>query len=114
MSLIIALTVFVLSLIGMALILFRKIHLLLELPEAVPVQFHWKEFLTRIKNSSPFLKDFSFEMFLQKILSRVRVLTLKTDSKTSNWLQRLRARSQKKKFEEDDSYWQEIKKSTKE
>lgn len=105
--------VFVLSLTGIGIILFRKIPLLLQLPETANSPFGWKELLVRIKNSSP-LKDFSFEMFLQKILSKVRVLTLKTDSKTSNWLQRLRARSQQKKFEEDDNYWQEIKKSTKE
>ncbi len=113
MLVIIASIVFVLSLTGIGIILLRKIPLLLQLPETAAAPFNWKEFLLRIKNSSP-LKDFSFEMFLQKILSRIRVLTLKTDSKTSNWLQRLRARSQQKKFEENDKYWEDIKKSTKE
>jgi len=110
----IALIIFVFSLIGLAVILFQKVPLLLELPETAAVPFDWKEFFTKIKNSSPFFKNFSSEIFLQKILSKVRILTLKTDSQTSSWLQKLRVRSQKKKFEEDDNYWQEIKKSTKE
>jgi hypothetical protein len=36
---------------------------------------------------------------------------LKTDSKTFHWLQRLRKRSQQKKLEENEKYWQELKKS---
>ena len=101
------------SLVGMGIIVFRKIPLLLELPEAALPQFNWQEPLIKIKNFLPF-RDFSFEIFLQKILSKIRILTLKTDSKTSNWLQRLRKRAQKKKFDENDNYWEEIRKSTKE
>jgi len=110
---IIAIIILVSSLSVMGIIIYRKIPLLLELPKTVSVQFNWKERLTKIKDVPP-LKDLSFEIFLQKILSRVRILTLKTDSKTSSWLQRLRERSQKNKIKEKDNYWEKIKKSTKE
>ena len=106
------LIILICSLAVIGVILFRKIPLLLELSETVPFYFSWRAFLPKIKNSLPF-KEFSAEIFLQKILSKIRILTLKTDSKTSSWLQKLRARSQKKKFEEDDNYWKDIKKSTK-
>lgn len=108
----ISLIILVGSIIGIGIIIYQKIPLLLELPETVPFHFSWRTLLPKIKNFFPF-KEFSAEIFLQKVLSKVRILTLKTDSKTSSWLQKLRARSQKKKFEEDDNYWRDIKKSTK-
>jgi len=105
--------ILLISLAGMGVIISRKMPLLLELPETLPSYFNWKDFFKKIRNSIPF-KGFSSEVLLQKILSKIRILTLKTDSKTSNWLQRLRKRAQKKKFDEEDNYWEEIRKSTKE
>lgn len=101
------------SLVGLGAIIFRKIPLLLELPESAPFHFNWRNIFLKIRNTAP-LKGFSGEIFLQKILSKFRVLTLKTENKTSNWLQKLRERAQKKKFIEKDNYWEEIRKSTKE
>jgi len=109
----IATIIFFTSLVALAMIVFRKIPVLLELPETAPSQFNWKELLIKIKNLLPF-KGFSFEVFLQKILSKIRILSLKTDSKTSSWLQKLREKKQRKKFGEDDNYWKKVKKSTKE
>ena len=110
---IIALIIFILSLAGIGIILYGKISLLLELPETSPPQFDLKNILLKIKTTTP-LKGFSGDIILQRILSKIRILTLKTDSQTFNWLQKLRQRAQKKKFGENDHYWQEIKKSTKE
>ena len=109
----IATIILVFSFIGMGVILFRKIPVLVELPvlpqkKACPIILKFKE---KIKTLNPF-KNFSFEIFLQKILSKIRILTLKTDNKTSNWLQKLRERARKKKLE-NDNYWEELKKSTK-
>jgi hypothetical protein len=112
MTELIAFIVLIFSLIGLATILFRKIPLLLEFPETSS-SLSWKAILARAKNLSSLNKG-SFETFLQKILSKVRVVTLKTDNKTSSWLQRLRERSAKKRFEEEDNYWEKIRKSTKE
>lgn len=109
---IISLSLFGLSLIGMGVIIFRKMPALLELPEeTLPSETVFKTLFSKIKNLNVF-KEFSFELFLQKILSKIRVLTLKTDSKTSNWLQRLREKALRKKNSENDNYWQEIKGST--
>ncbi|MDI6591875.1 MAG: hypothetical protein QME61_03000 [Patescibacteria group bacterium] len=100
------------SFIGMGIILYRKIPVLAKLPE---VSFKREENLflrikNKIKEIIP-LKSFSYEILLQKILSKIRILSLKTDNKIANWLQKLREKSQKKKFEENDNYWQKIKKS---
>ena len=109
----VTLIILICSLVGMGVMVFRKMPLLLESSAVAPFQFNWKELLIKIKNFLPF-RDFSFEIFLQKILSKIRILTLKTDSQTSSWLQKLREKARKKKFGENDKYWEEIKKSTKE
>ena len=108
----IALIILMSSLIGMGTILFKKIPLLLELPETLPSQFSWRAIFSKAKKIIP-PKGFSSEVFLQKILSKIRILTLKTDNKTFSLLQRLREKSQKKKFGENDNYWQEIRKKMK-
>lgn len=113
---IICLIILIASLVALLIMMVLKIPALVELPETEAPPFDWKETLsqarTQIKKTPP-LKQISFGLLLQKILSRFRVLILKTDNKTSNWLQHLRENSQDKKFGEDDHYWQEIKKSTK-
>jgi hypothetical protein len=108
----VALIILIASLAGMGVIIYRKMPAFLELPQAVPVRIDWKSRLVKVKDSSPF-KNFSFEIFLQKILSKIRILTLKTDSKTSSWLQELRAKANKKKFEENGDYWRKVRSSTK-
>jgi len=109
---IVSLIIFAVSFTALAVIVFRKIPSLVQLPETVPSQIDWQGFFSRVKTPKIF-KDFSFEILLQRILSKVRILTLKTDNKTSGWLQRLREKSQKKKFAEDDDYWEKVRKSTK-
>ena len=112
----ICLIILVLSFLGLAIIMVLKIPALVELPERGPVSLNCKKIISdaqgQIRKSPP-LKGISFDLLLQKILSRTRVLILKTDNRTSSWLQQLRAQSQKRKFGENDNYWQEIKKSTK-
>ncbi|PIV64895.1 MAG: hypothetical protein COS09_02445 [Candidatus Nealsonbacteria bacterium CG01_land_8_20_14_3_00_12] len=113
---IIALIIFFGSLIGIGVIVFRKIPVLVELPEILPQKEERKLFLKlkeKIKILNP-LKSFSYEIFLQQILSKIRILSLKSENKIGGWLQKLRERTQKKKIEENDNYWEEIKKSTKE
>ncbi len=102
------------SLLGMGAIILRKIPALVELPEVIKKpsrQPFWPELKRKIKNT-PGLKSFSYEIFLQKLLSRIRILSLKSENKTGSWLQRLREKSKKNKFQENDNYWEEIKKST--
>ena len=102
------------SFLGMAAIISRKIPVLAELPE-VPARAIRKDTLSKLKEKikvlNPF-KSFSYEIFLQKLLSKIRILSLKTDNKTFNWLQKLREKSKRKKIKENDNYWEELKKST--
>lgn len=115
MAELIAIIILVLSLSGMGLLLYRKIPSLLELPEnstKVNLKVTSLGLGGKAVGVTPLKKVYS-DIFLQKILSKVRVLSLKTDHKTSNWLQGIRKRSQKDKFREDDSYWKDIKNSTK-
>ena len=113
MTELIAIIILVFSLLGMGVIILRKIPILVTLPEVVPKKK--KESLIsrlkkEIKKINPF-RNFSYEIFLQKILSKIRILSLKAENRTFNWLQKLREKSKKEK--ENDDYWQKLKKSTK-
>jgi len=105
----IAQIVLISSLGGITIILLRKIPVLSELPEEnIGVGETLVSKLTvRIRGVS-ILKSTSFESFLQKILSKIKILTLKIESKTSFWLEELRTRAQKKKIYENDNYWKEL------
>jgi hypothetical protein len=50
---------------------------------------------------------------LQKTLSKIRVLTLKLESKTASWLQKIRVKSQTDKAKAKDNYWTEVKNEVK-
>ena len=102
------------SLLGMGAIIVRKIPVLVGLPEVIKKpsgEPFWLKLNRKIKNI-PGFKSFSYEIFLQKLLSKIRILSLKTDNKTFNWLQKLREKSKRKKIKENDNYWEELKKST--
>lgn len=101
------------SSVGLGGIIIRKIPTLVALPEKeIKEQEKIGKIKRKIGKLNPF-KDFSYEKFLHKALTKIRILSLKTDNKTANWLQKLRENSQRKKIMEDDDYWDEIKKATK-
>ncbi|MFH1643354.1 MAG: hypothetical protein ABH967_01820 [Patescibacteria group bacterium] len=112
-TILIATTTLFFSLFGLGLMCSRKISALVEMPSKKGRRKNNNLFLIFRKKISEndFLKNFSYEFFLQKILSKIRILTLKTDSKTSHLLQILRQKSKIKKDLENDNYWEEIKKS---
>ena len=95
---------------GMAGLIYRKIPVLIELPQSAekPIKRNFKEKLKETAKKLPFLKGFSYEIILQKLLAKIRILTLKTDNKTSNWLKRLRIKEKIRK-NLDESYWEKIK-----
>ncbi|MDI6603314.1 MAG: hypothetical protein QME57_04410 [Patescibacteria group bacterium] len=109
----IATIILICSLLGMGVIIFRKIPVLVNLSEVLPEKGEpfSSKLKKKIKEFNP-LKNFSYEVFLQKLIFRIRILTLKTDNQTFNWLQKLRERIKKKKLE-NDNYWEELKKATK-
>jgi len=106
----IAQIIFTISLLGIGLIIFRKIPILAQLSITKEKKIVQRKFFLKFKER---IKNIPFELFLQKILSKIRVLTLKIENKTANLLQKIREKSQKKKMKEDDRYWQELKKAIK-
>ena len=64
----------------------------------------------------PGVRRFPYEKYLQKVLSKFRILTLRTENKTGHWLEKLRQRANKKNNsgkKEKDNYWEELKKAKK-
>jgi len=114
MAELIAIVILIGSIFGMGVILVRKIPILRTLPieRKLPRENLFSKLKNKIIILNP-LKSFSTEIFLQKVLSKIRILTLKIESKTANWLAKLREKSKKKKKLENDNYWEEFKKSTK-
>jgi hypothetical protein len=105
MANIIAIILFFIGLVGTSVIIYRKIPVLVALaPEQVETK-PLEEIKERIKRNG----SFSIKKLLEKILSKFRILTLKTEHKTSNLLIKLRQKSieEKNKFSED--YWKKVK-----
>ncbi|MCK4454020.1 hypothetical protein KAU51_01560 [Candidatus Parcubacteria bacterium] len=109
------------SLSGMAVILFRKVPVLVELP-SIPGKEQEGLFLKtkrKIKELD-FFEIFDFKNFLQKFLMRIRILTLKIENTTSKTLEGLRQKERMKNNfisnsnnennYKEDNYWKEIKK----
>ncbi|MDD2731724.1 MAG: hypothetical protein PHI53_00820 [Candidatus Pacebacteria bacterium] len=103
--------VFIASFIIMVFFIISRIPVLAELP------FEEKEnkerlFLNNLKDrikGNGWFKNFSLEMILHRILSKIRILTLKVENKTGCYLIKLRQKTieKKKSFQED--YWDKLK-----
>jgi len=109
----VAIIVSLLGLAGVLVIVLRKIPVLLSLPKT-PLIKGENRLLARLKEKAKEynpLKKFSYELFLQKLISRVRILILKTENKTFNWLQHLKKKQREKQLGEDN-YWEEVKKTS--
>ena len=106
-------TILIGSFLGMALLFFRKLPLLVKLPETTPISkayiaLKFKESVKKL----PGADKFDYEMYLQKLLSKIRILTLKTESTTESWLAKLRQKAIRKNGHHSDDYWEELKKTT--
>ena len=109
------------SLAGIGVIMAKKLPVLSNLPavssepQASTTPSAVKLWLANRAKNMPLLgnwfKDFSYQMFLQKLLSKIRVMTLKLENKTGNYLAKLREQ-EKQKIEEaaSDNYWNDLKK----
>jgi len=95
----IAIIIFLIGLIGMAAIVFQKIPVLAELSaQKVEKPGVLGRFKHKVRNNGT-IKSFSPLLLLQRILSGIRALTLRTEKK-------LRQKSIKNKFSDD--YWKRI------
>jgi hypothetical protein len=107
----ISLIIFGLSFLGLIVFIYRKIPALKSIsinPAIIPGE----SLLSSVKNKIsvvPGLKNFSLEMILHRIISKIRIFSLKTDQKTFSWLQKLREKNQKNRME-NPNYWEEIEK----
>lgn len=111
---IISLIVLILSVLGLTILVFKKAPILKGMPEPEHI-FLKKEFKKKIKEKTKeVIKENSnfLEAMLHKLLSKIRILSLKTDNKMSAWIKRLRERSVER-TKDFDNYWKEIKASVK-
>ncbi len=104
-----AITTLFIGLIGMGVIILRKIPVLAELSLQETGSSSLRGLRKKIKNNET-LKKFFGKLLLQKILSKVKILTLKTESRTSAWLTNSRRRSFKKRGKFTGDYWKEVRK----
>jgi hypothetical protein len=66
--------------------------------------------LKQIPIFETWLKDFSYTSFLQKFLSKVRVMMLKMEHKTGSYLEKLRVQAkEKQEAAANDNYWSDLK-----
>lgn len=97
------------SVFGMIVIVIRKLPVLSGLsPQTVKEPGTLEKIKKKIKNNGTF-KSFSGEILLQKALSKIRIITLKTENKTGDWLAKLRQKSIEKKNRFSEDYWQKLK-----
>ncbi len=97
--------ILVCSFLGILIIVFQKIPLLLKFsPETNQLSL-----ALSIKNrAGSYLKTISTCSFLKKILLRFKLLTLKTENRTSNLIERLQ-KGNKDDSQNSDNYWNELK-----
>jgi len=86
--------IFIGSIFGIAMVLFRKIPVLAELP-VVFDKNSGERVLLEIKNKAKSI--FPKEVFLQKILSQIRIIIMKIERKIDGWLQKIRQNLKNKK-----------------
>ncbi len=109
----VAFIVFMGSSLGLGGIVLRKLPAVSALPEEeTKEKIPGLTLHERISGINPW-KNFSSSIFLEKTLKKIRILSLKTDHKTFSWLQKLKENNQKKKIEEDEGYWDEVRRATK-
>ena len=113
------------SLGGTFFIVRRKIPALLELfsiPTAAPIENFWRRIFKKAVTAGqklPFFKNFHWQSWLEKRLSKLRVLALKTDNKITGYIQLLRIKEAEKSgkiltgSQPGNEYWSDIKKFVK-
>ena len=101
------------SLASLGYIIGRKVPRLLKFPakqEGDSLREIFQSAKKRVQGSAPLKTISSPQMLLQTLLSKARIFSLRTENKTSQWLESLRQKSQAKKAAFSDDYWQQLKK----
>lgn len=110
----VSLFIFLLSGIGIVLIVVPKLSQLRALPsdgKGFEVKERALKAVRKLGESEQ-VKALAPEKLTHKALSKTRILALKTESRAGKWLEDMRKKSQEKKekFSSGDSYWKELKK----
>jgi hypothetical protein len=101
------------SLASLGYVVGRKIPLLLKFParrQGDSLREMFQSAKKKIQSSSHLKSVSSPHVILQTLLSKARIFSLRTENKTSQWLESLRKRAQEKKAAFSDDYWQQLKK----
>jgi len=101
------------SFLGMSFLVYQKIPLLINFPEEkVKEKGFFQKLKDKIFSLYPF-KNFSFTIFLQKILMRMRIFSMKVDYKLFNLIKKLKSKNEENKEGKKDDYWERLKKEIK-
>jgi hypothetical protein len=103
------------SLIGIGTILVRKVPLLVEMPEEEEEGIDWKAPIFKLlKWFTRRLKVLSPGVYLEKVFSGVKKITLIADRKTEGKIQEFREEFKKNKRRRNDNYWEKLKRAKEE
>lgn len=98
------------SFIALVFILYRKIPLLLELSsEEIKMRDVIKQGIRKVASSQKIRRD----RVLHSTLVKARSLASKTETHTSEWLEKLRKKSETHKEDFTESYWEQLRKKKK-
>ena len=101
------------SLLGILGIVFPKLSQLRKFPqEAWGLRDVFSGAKEKVAQSEK-LEPLNPEKLLHKLLMRMRILALKTDNKTSTWLENLRKRSDDREGRFKDAYWTQLRRGKK-
>jgi len=105
----IALIIFLVSILALTGMVLKKVPVLAQV-NAKPIDKSavFKAIKIQIKEKTG--KDISFDMFLHKLLSKLRVMILKTERQIACQLSNLRQKSINKNCFQDNDYWKKVKK----
>ena len=101
------------SLASLGYVVGRKIPLLLKFParrQGDSLREIFQNAKSKIQGSSRLKSVSSPHVILQTLLSKARIFSLRTENKTSQWLESLRKKAQEKKAAFSDDYWDQLKK----
>ena len=92
-----------------SIILFISLTVMIYIMARRVPELKWIKVQPAKEASENIRRSFFREILLQKILSKTRVATLKTESTIAGWLTSLRQKSADQKSKFSDDYWKTIK-----
>lgn len=105
---------FLLSLVSFAAfvwIISRKIPVLNSIKCREKHGMNWKKMIPGALTYNKGKGILKAEVYLQKVLSKIRILAMKLESLSTRWLGKLRTRAVKRKNGFSENYWKNVKES---